>query len=218
MLRFTKYIFSVLFFSVSVVVAGQQPVVSATPDTLAVTSERVKTVVQFRSNLLYDLALCPTIGVEVQLPRGFAWQLDYTGAWWNNDSRHRYYSNYGFQTEFRYYFDQEENEPHQSHHVGLYGQLFTYDFEFGHRGRMSRWLDDNFGIGVSYGYVKALGRHCSLDFVLGLGYIQSTYDEYIPMDGFYCKTATKKWRFIGPTKAEITLVWSLNANNNSNKR
>ena len=67
--------------------------------------ESAPAAVQLRSNGLYDLALCPNIGIEIQTDLGLAWQLDYIGAWWNSPSRNRFFSNYAFQTELRYYLE-----------------------------------------------------------------------------------------------------------------
>ena len=103
--------------------------------------ESAPAAVQLRSNGLYDLALCPNIGIEIQTDLGLAWQLDYIGAWWNSPSRNRFFSNYAFQTEIRYYLASPKMTfPYTGHHVGLYGQMITYDFEFGGTGYQSRDL------------------------------------------------------------------------------
>ena len=47
--------------------------------------------VQLRTNGLYDLALCPNVGIEIQTDLGLAFQLDYIGAWWSNNAKHRFW-------------------------------------------------------------------------------------------------------------------------------
>ena len=172
---------------------------------------------QLRTNGLYDLALCPNIGLEFQTSLGLAFQLDYIGAWWNSPSRNRFYSNYGFQSEIRYYFKHKEygSAPFRGLHAGFYGQMATYDFEFGNTGYLCRDLDKSFGLGLSGGYTIRITRRWSLDLTLGLGYFQSKYKVYEPLsytDG-WVETATKVLRFWGPTKAEVTFVWNLNKDN-----
>jgi len=172
---------------------------------------------QLRTNGLYDLALCPNIGLEFQTSLGLAFQLDYIGAWWNSPSRNRFYSNYGFQSEIRYYFKHKEygSAPFRGLHAGFYGQMATYDFEFGNTGYLCRDLDKSFGLGLSGGYTIRMSRRWSLDLTLGLGYFQSKYKVYEPLsytDG-WVETATKVLRFWGPTKAEVTFVWNLNKDN-----
>ena len=176
--------------------------------------ESAPATVQLRSNGLYDLALCPNVGLEIQTDLGIAWQLDYVGAWWNNDAKHCYFSNYAFQTELRYYLASPKMSfPYTGHHVGLYGQMATYDFEFGGTGYMSRDLDFSFGIGVSYGSSFPLNRHWSLDLTAGIGYFQSKYDVYNPSDTGYRRTETRRLKFWGPTKLEASFVWNINAKN-----
>ena len=180
--------------------------------------ESAPAAVQLRSNGLYDLALCPNIGIEIQTDLGIAWQLDYIGAWWNSPSRNRFFSNYAFQTEIRYYLASPKMTfPYTGHHVGLYGQMITYDFEFGGTGYQSRDLDYTFGIGASYGYSFPLSKRWSLDLTIGLGYFQSRYDEYDPMDVYdgkhFIKKETRRLTFWGPTKLEATFVWNINSFN-----
>ena len=180
--------------------------------------ESAPAAVQLRSNGLYDLALCPNIGIEIQTDLGLAWQLDYIGAWWNSPSRNRFFSNYAFQTEIRYYLASPKMTfPYTGHHVGLYGQMITYDFEFGGTGYQSRDLDYTFGIGASYGYSFPLSKRWSLDLTIGLGYFQSRYDEYNPRDVYdgkhFIKNETRRLTFWGPTKLEATFVWNINSFN-----
>ncbi len=178
-------------------------------------AEGPSAAVQLRTNGLYDLALCPNIGLEIQTDLGIAWQLDYTGAWWNNDTKNKYFSSYAFQTELRYYLSsQKMSFPYTGHHVGLYGQMATYDFEFGGTGYQCRDLDGSFGIGLSYGFSMPVSRHFSLDFTLGLGYFTSKYWVYEPSADWYALTSSKRLTWFGPTKLEATLVWNINAKNN----
>ena len=167
--------------------------------------------VQLRTNGLYDLALCPNVGLEIQTDIGLAFQLDYIGAWWSKDSRHRYWQNYAFQTELRYYLASRSSDtPFLGHHVGIYGQLATYDFEFGGTGVQCNRLDNSWGIGVAYGYRVSLSRHFSMDFTLGLGYFHSKYTQYVPNNDWYKAEKWKKLKWYGPTRLEVTFVWNIN--------
>ena len=176
--------------------------------------EESPATVQLRTNGLYDLAACPNLGLEIQTDLGLAFQFDYIGAWWYSDNKHRYWQNYGFQSELRYYLSSKSNNmPYNGHHVGVYGQMATYDFEFGGTGYQCNTLDKSWGIGVAYGYRKPLNRHFSLDFTLGLGYFESKYTQYIPYADWYLPTHYKKLTWIGPTRLEVSLVWNINNKN-----
>ena len=54
-----------------------------------------------------------------------------------------------------------------------------------------------------------MGRRINLDFAIGIGYIDGTYHEYLPIDGCYVWQCTKQRRWFGPTKAEVSLVWRI---------
>ena len=173
---------------------------------------------QLRTNLLYDLGLCPNIGLEVQGQNGFALQLDYIGAWWYNDVKNRYWNNYGFQMEGRYYFSSgKDNFPLRGHHIGVYGQLLTYDFEFSGTGYASPKFGDTYGIGASYGYSFRLGDDFHLDCTVGLGYFQTIYGKYVPRNGSYYYIEHRKKTWLGPTKAEVALVWNVFKGNKNAK-
>lgn len=170
---------------------------------------------QLRTNGLYNLALSPNIGLEWQSSLGLAFQFDYVGAWWNSPSKNRFFSNYGFQTEIRYYFKHKNTaNPFRGLHAGVYGQMATFDFEFGGEGVQCPNLDDAWGLGLSGGYTLPISRRWAIDFVLGLGYFTAKYKTYDPTyNGGYQATGTKRLKFFGPTKLEVSFVWSLNKDN-----
>ena len=170
---------------------------------------------QLRTNGLYNLALSPNIGLEWQSSLGLAFQFDYVGAWWNSPSKNRFFSNYGFQTEIRYYFKHKNTaNPCGGLHAGVYGQVATFDCEFGGEGVQCPNLDDAWGLGLSGGYTLPISRRWAIDFVLGLGYFTAKYKTYDPTyNGGYQATGTKRLKFFGPTKLEVSFVWSLNKDN-----
>lgn len=99
------------------------------------------------------------------------------------------------------------NSPLTGWHIGAYGQMLTYDFEWGGRGQMAtRW---SYAAGIAAGYSMNIAKNLNLDFTLGVGYLTGEYHEYEPMDNCYVWQATKHRHWIGPTKAEVSLVWLL---------
>jgi hypothetical protein len=60
---------------------------------------------------------------------------------------------------------------------------------------------------VEYGYSVKIAKRFNIDFSLGVGYLWGEYKEYIPDAGRYVWQATKQRKWIGPTNAEISLVW-----------
>lgn len=165
-----------------------------------------------KTNLLYDLAAVPNIGIEFYLGKDWSLSGNWMYAWWHTDREHWYWRTYGGEIALRKWFGQKAQEkPLTGHHIGIYGQLITYDFETGDRGYLGdRW---SYGGGIEYGYSHPIGRRLNLDFVIGVGYFGGEYKEYIPQDDCYVWQATKDRNWVGPTKAEVSLVWLIGRGN-----
>lgn len=160
-----------------------------------------------KTNMLYDIAAVPSIGVEIPVGKHWSVGADWMSAWWSKDSRHRYWRVYGGDLEVRRWFPARADAGMSlsGHHLGLYGQMLTYDFEWGGKGQLGdRW---SWGAGLSYGYSLPIGKYFNIDFTVGVGYLQGEYMEYHPEDGCYVWDSTHIRKWFGPTKAEISLVW-----------
>ena len=169
-----------------------------------------------KSNLLYDALLIPNLSLEASI--GSGWTLGAGGmlAWWSKDAKHRYWRIYGGDLEIRKYFGTlSKSKPLQGHHLGIYGDFLTYDFEFGAKGYQSK---ATYAAGIKYGYSHPIAKRLNLDFALGIGYLHSNYKTYVPRDGCYVYQETKKQKWLGPTQAEISLVWLLGKGNTNKKK
>ena len=169
-----------------------------------------------KTNALYDLLLIPNIGVEFCFGKNWSVGANWMYGWWSNRGKNNFWRIYGGDVEVRRWFGKKAAEkPLQGHHLGVYGQLLTYDFETGGRGYMAdKW---NYTFGVSYGYSLPIAKRLNLDFTLGIGYWGGRYKEYLPVEGHYVWQSTKNRRWFGPTKAEVSLVWLL-GHGNENKQ
>ena len=168
-----------------------------------------------KSNLLYDALLVPNLSLEASI--GSSWTLGAGGmlAWWSKDAKHRYWRIYGGDLEIRKYFGTlAKSKPLQGHHLGIYGDFLTYDFEFGAKGYQSK---ATYAAGIKYGYSHPIANRLNLDFALGIGYLHSNYKTYVPKDGCYVYQETKKLKWLGPTQTEISLVWLLGKGNTNSK-
>lgn len=177
-----------------------------------------------KTNLLYDVALVPNIGAEFYLGRGWSVGGNWMYAWWKSDRRHNYWRLYGGELDIRKYFGRRAaGKPLTGHHLGLYGQLFTYDFETGGTGYMggkpggTLWEKMNYAVGLEYGYSLPVARRLNLDFVIEVGYWGGEYHKYDPVDGHYVWKETRQRHWFGPTKAEISLVWLIGRGNYNEK-
>lgn len=173
-----------------------------------------------KTNLLYDAALVPNIGAEIHVGRNWSVGANWMYAWWKYDPSHWYWRIYGGDIYVRKWFGKKAAEkPLTGHHIGLYGQMLTYDFCTGGRGYMGGepggdiWDRASFAGGIEYGYSHPIARRLNLDFTIGIGYLEGKYHEYLPEDNCYVWQTTKNRKWFGPTKAEVSLVWLLGRGN-----
>lgn len=178
-----------------------------------------------KTNMLYDLLAVPNIGIELYLGGGWSVVANWMYGWWNSDSRHRYWRIYGGDIALRRWFGAEAGrKPLTGHHLGIYAQTLTYDFEWGGRGYMggepggSLWDRASWGAGLEYGYSLPVARRWNIDFTLGVGYLGGRYHEYVPQDGCYVWQCSKDRHWFGPTKAEVSLTWLIGCDNYNRKK
>lgn len=185
-------------------------------DSLALPKKKCTFIMAVKSNLLYDVALVPNVGVELYLKNNWTIGANWMYAWWKSDDRHRYWRVYGGELYARKYLGKvASSKPFSGHHLGVYAQMLTYDFELGGRGYMGGrpggdiWDKSVKGAGIEYGYALPVARKLNLDFSLGLGGLFGTCHEYVPVNGHYVWDKTRKISWIGPTRLEVSLVWVL---------
>ena len=63
-----------------------------------------------KTNLLYDAALVPNLGVEIPVARRWTVGIDGFWAWWSKDRRHRYWQGYGAYVTLRHYFGSHKRQ------------------------------------------------------------------------------------------------------------
>lgn len=168
--------------------------------------------VALKTNLLYDVAASPSLGVEVGLaPR---WTLDISGnvtAW---KVKNHSWKQWMAVPEARYWFC----ERFQGHFVGVHA--IGGQFNFGNIDHLPNFLNNRLsalkdrrrqgwgvGAGVSYGYSWILAKHWNIEAEIGIGWMYTRYDEYP------CAECGDKIRdnavhnYVGPTKAAVNLIY-----------
>ena len=183
------------------------PTVTETNSESTISSHNRKVYMAFRTNMLYDIALTPTIGVDFHLGHNWTLGANWSYAWWHKDSWSYYHRVYGGDINLRKYFgDSARKRPLSGHHIGVYAQALTYDFEYGSTGFLSEF---SYGGGLEYGYSLPVSRTLNIDFSIGCGYLGGEYKVYDPIDDHYVWRETRQRHWFGPTKAEISLVWNI---------
>lgn len=157
-----------------------------------------------KTNLLYDAILMPSLEIEYRLnPR---WTLNLEGdmAWWHNNPKHRYYQVATISPEIRRWFPRRQKAWH-GHYIGLFGGFTWYDLE----NRKEGYKGEAVTTGLTYGYMFPIGRRLSLEAGIGLGFMHTRYEEYLPIDGHYVYQQTKRLNYFGPLKLKLNLAWRL---------
>lgn len=180
-----------------------------------------------KSNMLYDALAVPSISAEFYIGRNWSVAGNWMYGWWDNDHKHRYWRAYGGDIAIRKWFGSKAHEkPLTGHHIGVYGGVVTYDFEFGGTGYMggkpghTLWDRCMKTCGVEYGYSLPIGRRLNIDFTFGVGYMGGRYVKYRPSHSghSYVWESTHNLNWFGPTKAEISITWLIGHDNYNRKK
>lgn len=188
------------------------PVVNSQDEPILAASRQMKSrkvLVAIKNNLLYDLALAPNVEVEVPLGRTWSVNAEYKSPWWCNDEKHRCYQMISGGIEGRYWLgNRQKRNQLTGHFLGLYTEGGNYDFQFGGDGYRGKYY---MASGLTYGYAKQLGKHLSIEFSLGVGYLTTEYRRYTPYEDDLVGVKYGQFNWIGPTKAKISLAWLITA-------
>lgn len=170
-----------------------------------------------KSNLLYDITSTLSAGIEIGLNEKFTLDIPLSVNPWKF-SDDRYWKHFLVQPELRYWKDHRPSGHFFGAHLhyGTYnvsrlpGFVFS-DYMTSHR--FDGWLA---GAGVSYGYRWPLSERLSLEATLGFGYAYIDYNKF--------QTATDEkmsfgtYHYFGPTRAGVTLSFSLNPRRKTTSR
>ena len=156
-----------------------------------------------KTNLLYDALLTPSLEIEYRISKHWSVGLEGALASWSNAGRHKYYHLAFISPEARYWFQAPERR--KGHYVGLFAGGGWYDLQNGGRG----YRGEGKFAGVSYGYQFPVGNYFSFEAGVGIGYLNTTYDEYLPVDKDYVYQQTSKINYIGPLKLKFAWVWHI---------
>ena len=153
-----------------------------------------------RANLLRWATLTPDLGLEWHISD--RWSLGVNGSWtsWTWNDKQRRYALWEVAPEVRYYMGKERRG-----YLGLLFKTGAFNYKFSETGRQG----DLLGGGVTGGYILPIGKRLSLDFSLGLGYLNADYEKYTVIDGVRVRQGSETRDWWGPVHAGITLKWNL---------
>lgn len=228
LLRFIPYRLGVAMFCMFVSVFGiyayDRPVQNPSDSTVWVDAEEKSLpkslYASVKTNLLYDALAVPNISAEIYVGKRFSVSAGWMYAWWSRESHHRLWRIYGGEVECRWWFGRKSRlKPLTGHHIGAYLGMLTFNFEFGNKGYLgglpggNLWNRAWVNAGVEYGYSLPLSSRLNMDFSIGLGWLGGKLEKYTVEGQSHVWRSTVRQTWIGPTKAEISLVWLLGREN-----
>lgn len=153
-----------------------------------------------RANLLRWATLTPDLGLEWRICP--SWGIAVNGSWtsWTWSDKDRRYALWEVSPEIRYYMGEKK-----AWYLGAMFKAGQFNYKISETGKQG----DLMGGGITTGYQLRLNKALTLDFNLGLGYLNADFEKYEVIDGVRvrCGNETKNW--CGPINAGVTLVWKL---------
>ena len=163
----------------------------------------VSTPWYIKSNLIYDVLLMPSLEIEYRFNERWSAAVEGNMAWWHNDGKHKYYQLATIIPEARYWFKPQGSR--RGHYVGLFGGGGWYDLENGNTG----YRGTGGMVGASYGYMFPIGKYFAFEAGIGVGFMTTKYEEYLPQDGHYVYQQTNRTNYVGPLKLKFAFVWNI---------
>ena len=177
---------------------------TAQQNTLADTPSETKITTDYhlslRANLLRWATLTPDLGLEWRICP--SWGIAVNGSWtsWSWSDKDRRYALWEVAPEIRYYMGEKK-----AWYLGAMCKAGQFNYKISETGKQG----DLMGGGITTGYQLRLNKALTLDFNLGMGYLNADFEKYEVIDGVRvrCGNETKNW--CGPINAGVTLVWKL---------
>lgn len=153
-----------------------------------------------RANLLRWATLTPDLGLEWRI--NSSWGIVANGSWtsWSWNDKDRRYALWEVMPEVRYYIGKQK-----AGYVGAMFKTGQFNYKLSGTGKQG----DLTGGGITGGYQLKLNKALSMDFNLGLGYLNADYEKYKVIDGVRVRQGKESKNWWGPVSAGVTLVWKI---------
>lgn len=172
-----------------------------------------------KTNLLYDAMLVPNAELELAIGKHWSIQAEWAGTKIMRQSQGNVFQLHEYGMEARYWFDNSWTSPSQQNasaflplhgfFAGAYYSRCGFDLEHDYRGCQD---PDCWSAGISGGYSYYISPSFRLELSLALGYFASQYNHYhqkAQPNGteHLVEHYRSNLNWVGPTKANVSLVW-----------
>lgn len=156
--------------------------------------------VALRANLLRWATLTPDLGLEWRI--NSSWSIVANGSWtsWSWNDKDRRYALWEVMPEVRYYIGEQK-----AWYVGAMFKTGQFNYKLSGTGKQG----DLMGGGITGGYQLRLNKALSMDFNIGLGYLNADCEKYNVIDGVRVRQGKESKNWWGPVSASVTLVWTI---------
>ena len=177
--------------------AALQNTLAGTPSETKITNDYH---LSLRANLLRWATLTPDLGVEWRICP--SWGIAVNGSWtsWSWNDKDRRYALWEVAPEIRYYMGEKK-----AWYLGAMFKAGQFNYKLSETGKQG----DLMGGGITAGYQLRLNKALTLDFNLGLGYLNADFEKYEVIDGVRVRRGNETKDWWGPINAGVTLVWKL---------
>ena len=153
-----------------------------------------------RANLLRWATLTPDLGLEWRICP--SWGIAVNGSWtsWTWSDKDRRYALWEVAPEIRYYMGEKK-----AWYLGAMFKAGQFNYKISETGKQG----DLMGGGITTGYQLRLNKALTLDFNLGMGYLNADFEKYEVIDGVRVRRGNETKDWCGPINAGVTLVWKL---------
>ena len=176
---------------------AQQNTLADTPSETKITNDYH---LSLRANLLRWATLTPDLGLEWRICP--SWGIAVNGSWtsWSWSDKDRRYALWEVTPEVRYYMGEKK-----AWYLGAMFKAGQFNYKLSETGKQG----DLMGGGITAGYQLRLNKALTLDFNLGLGYLNVDFEKYEVIDGVRVRRGNETKDWYGPINAGVTLVWKL---------
>ena len=177
--------------------AAQQNTLADTPSETKITTDYH---LSLRANLLRWATLTPDLGLEWRICPSCG--IAVNGSWtsWTWSDKDRRYALWEVAPEVRYYMGEKK-----AWYLGAMFKAGQFNYKLSETGKQG----DLMGGGITTGYQLRLNKALTLDFNLGLGYLNTDFEKYEVIDGVRVRRGNETKDWCGPINAGVTLVWKL---------
>ena len=177
--------------------AAQQNTLTDTPSETKITTDYH---LSLHANLLRWATLTPDLGLEWRICP--SWGIAVNGSWtsWTWSDKDRRYALWEVAPEIRYYMGEKK-----AWYLGAMFKAGQFNYKLSETGKQG----DLMGGGITTGYQLRLNKALTLDFNLGLGYLNADFEKYKVIDGVRVRRGNETKNWCGPINAGVTLIWKL---------